>query len=253
VRSHPFLEAELRARALIVAPHPDDEALGCGGLVALKRALGAEVSLVFMTDGVGSHKDLIDCKELREQRRQEAQNAARILDVPHPCVHFFDYEDGHLGESFAEAEQRLAALVDRLRPEQIFVPIGRQEHPDHVMAGKIGHAVVTSLRPTQTLTVFEYPIWFMRHWPWVSCEGDCAQELIESSLCARMGGLYLTLFGTRVDIRPVLDRKRAALAAHVSQMERRNGDPRWNTLGDLCQGDFLATFFHGHEVFHRVP
>ncbi len=46
---------ELMVPTVVVAPHPDDETLGCGVLIAAKRRLGAEVAVVFLTDGAASH------------------------------------------------------------------------------------------------------------------------------------------------------------------------------------------------------
>lgn len=251
-RSRPFTAWEISASAIVVAPHPDDEVLGCGGVVALKRSHGALVNLVFMTDGAASHGTFVDHQELRLQRQVESKNAARVLNVPEAHLHYFDYPDGHLATCERTASTRLEALIKAQGATQIFIPIQHQEHPDHAAASRIGHTVAQSLGVSQPLAIFEYPIWFMRHWPWVSCAGEVAQELFENSVTARFGLTYLTMFNRHVDIHGVLDRKHAALEAHISQMQHRNDDPRWTTLGDVCRGDFLAAFFNRHEVFHQV-
>ena len=76
-----LLDDEQIARPVVVlAPHPDDETLGCGGLIALKRSLGAPVRVIFMTDGAGSHSG-VDRPALTATRKEEASAACNVLGV----------------------------------------------------------------------------------------------------------------------------------------------------------------------------
>lgn len=244
-------DEELRASALVVAPHPDDETLGCGGTVALKRRHGAQVTVVFMTDGSGSHSALLDRETLRLQRQQEGRAACQALGVDSGDVFFFDYCDGALSASEEAAQSRLAALIEERRPAQLFVPFQIGEHVDHSASGRIGLRAA-SAGDGHSVVVFEYPIWFMRHWPWVSLGDTEATGLFRTSAQARFGAQFLSSFRVRVDVATVIENKRRALAAHVSQVERRQGDPRWHTLADVCDGEFLEFFLSGSESFRRV-
>ncbi|MBV6425178.1 MAG: 1D-myo-inositol 2-acetamido-2-deoxy-alpha-D-glucopyranoside deacetylase [Steroidobacteraceae bacterium] len=92
------------ARILVVAPHPDDESLCCGGLIATARRAGAEVSIVWITSGGGFRLDAMvvqkkarpkhaDMRALARRRIDEAQNAAEVLDVAPEDRFFLGYPD----------------------------------------------------------------------------------------------------------------------------------------------------------------
>ena len=65
---------------LVVAAHPDDEVLGCGGYIATRTKAGDEVSVIFLSDGVTSREES-EQKPLIEARREAAKSAAKILGV----------------------------------------------------------------------------------------------------------------------------------------------------------------------------
>ncbi|BCW94630.1 MAG: hypothetical protein KatS3mg018_0112 [Fimbriimonadales bacterium] len=101
---HPALPA-LRPddRLLIIAPHPDDEALGCGGLIATAAAQGIPVRVVYLTSGDGftvaaaltarSTPDPAECLQLGEQRAQEARRGLETLGLSAPDAVFLGYPD----------------------------------------------------------------------------------------------------------------------------------------------------------------
>jgi len=89
---------------LIVAPHPDDESLCCGGLIYMARAVGAKVSIVWITSGDAFRWDAmrlnrelfppaVSYLSLARQRTDEAREAARILNVDHDSIYFLGYPD----------------------------------------------------------------------------------------------------------------------------------------------------------------
>lgn len=81
-------DSKLCASAIVFSPLPDDETLGCGDTIIRKRKLGAEVSIIVMTDGRKSHPGLISGDELRSLRRSEALEAGRMLGVTDDDVIF---------------------------------------------------------------------------------------------------------------------------------------------------------------------
>ncbi len=105
----------LRRKLLVVVPHPDDETLGCGGLIALARQAGIAVNVVLVTDGGASHPHSVKWPRgrLASQRLTEFREALHVLGV--------DAEAVALGLPDAETEtlpQRAIELaIERLRDE----------------------------------------------------------------------------------------------------------------------------------------
>jgi LmbE family N-acetylglucosaminyl deacetylase len=237
---------------MVFAPHPDDETLGCGGTLLLKRRLKARVELVVLTDGAGSHPGLLSRDEMRALRAREVMEAAGLLGIGAPSVHLLGLPDGALAEHREEAVSRIIALLEEHRPEQLFVPYGPGEPRDHGAACAIVHEAAR--RVGRPVTVFEYPIWAWRYWPYVNRGGSPWSPWTWLWGCASTGRglLRFTGFRTVVPIQDVVEGKQAALARHASQVERWNGSPEWKTLRDVDGGEFLDCFFSGIELYRRI-
>ena len=123
--------------ALILAPHPDDESLGCGGTIAQLRALGYDVHVVFMSDGTQSdpNSKAYPADLLCDLRESEAREALRILMVDPEACTFLRYRDRQVPSidtpDFGKATMTLTSLLDRLKPSTLFMPWRRDPHPDH--------------------------------------------------------------------------------------------------------------------------
>jgi LmbE family N-acetylglucosaminyl deacetylase len=247
-----FDEDALRRPAMVFAPHPDDETLGCGGTILQKRRAGAVVRLAFLTDGSSSHLDLISREELTVVRAREALGAAKVLGVEAEDVFMLGFPDGALRSCREAAVSRVAELLRRHRPEQLFVPYARGEHRDHVSTNHIVREAVA--RVGLPVTLLEYAVWAWRHWPMVSLgrKRPRPRSVLEGVASTRLGLRMVAEFRTKVPIRDVLGQKRAALALHASQMERRNAEPRWHTLQEVDGGEFLPCFFEDYEFYRRI-
>lgn len=123
-------------RVVVLAPHMDDETIGCGGSLARHVSKGAQIDVVFLTDGRrgGSSGDRRAEQELIQVRRREAQAALQILGVQH--LHCLDLVDGEL-QSEPAAVARLRELLLATRPELIYLPCFLEEHPDHRAASQL--------------------------------------------------------------------------------------------------------------------
>jgi LmbE family N-acetylglucosaminyl deacetylase len=250
--------AELRRRALVFSPHPDDESLGCGGIILKKKALGATVRLVHMTDGsAATHGNLISKEELGVVRRQEALNAACVLGVDPDEIHFLEYKDGRLAQYFDSATDRVTEILRNELPQEVFVPCRAEpvyQAADHVATTQIVLAALA--RFGRRITVWEYPIWFWLHWPWVGI-GQGRLPIISTGAVLR--NTFNALFGAHllmnlryyVDITEVLQEKRIAIRQHRSQIERLFPCPEWLVLGDIAGGEFLGRFHETCEFFGR--
>lgn len=239
------------ARAIVFAPHQDDETLGCGGTIILKRQAGTPVTLVFMTDGTTSHRRFMDAEELRLLRREEALAAADVLGIAPTEVHFLDFADGELGNFHDAAVRRVVELVNDHRPAEVFVPYRADGTPDH----EATYRVVTEALSQMNLPVriCEYPVWFWNQWPWVPLQLGCNRDTLKSLRQILRGGFGMKTYRTfrsGVFVGDVLDRKRRALAQHRSQMTKLRPGVAWPILSEISGGGFLQCFFQEYEVFH---
>jgi LmbE family N-acetylglucosaminyl deacetylase len=159
----PSVEAQtvlLGARRLIVvSPHPDDEVLGCGGLMQAALAQGCAVQVVSVTDGEACYPDhpRWPVARLRDARRRELATAMQALGMDASHVTALGLPDGYV----ARHELDLAAyLAARLLPGDVVVaPWVHDAHPDHEAAGRAACAAARSCGAR----ALQYPVWAW-HW-----------------------------------------------------------------------------------------
>ncbi|HEX5715938.1 MAG TPA: PIG-L family deacetylase [Thermoanaerobaculia bacterium] len=131
-------------RVLIVAPHYDDEVLGCGGLLAQLSASGSVVRVLFLTDGSGGAEEIEDRDAYRERRRQEAEEAVRTLGAE--GCDSLGIPDGALGRHLREAEQGLRVALLSQRPDLLLIPHPLEVTRDHQAAFAAVHRLLAPVR-----------------------------------------------------------------------------------------------------------
>jgi LmbE family N-acetylglucosaminyl deacetylase len=148
---------------VVFAPHPDDETLGCGGLLALMARNGPSPHVVFLTDGAASHPlhSAVSPGELGALRRTEAREATALLGIESNRVRFLDARDGMLGKMEPEERDRLirqiVTILRDLQPDAILLPCRSDGSSEHNAAFlHICRALEESGRHPR---VFEYPVW----------------------------------------------------------------------------------------------
>lgn len=241
-------ENELKCSAVIFSPHPDDETLGCGGTIIKKKQVGSNVTIVFMTDGCRSHPYLISEDTLKYIRKMEALAAVQTLGVEQNNVTFLEFKDRSLWENREVATGKVIEILLHHKPDEIFIPYYRETPSDHWATNKI---VVSALQKfKKKITVYEYPIWFWNHWPWVITPLRFHLDTVRVLKNIFFSNLHLFLdFRLSVVIDDILELKRTALNEYKSQMTRFIPDHRWITLNDVANGKFLNCFFQSHEIF----
>ena len=218
---------------VVLSPHPDDESLGVGGLIAAARAERQRVDVVILTDGSGSHPRSVAYPrdKLVALRRVEAERAAERLGVPLDRLAHLGLPDTQApseGPAFERAVERIVAIVDDAGAQSLFVSWGRDPHCDHEAADRIARAV-RARRPHVKL--WSYPIWGWFRDPEVEIDEPPPQ-------------------GARIDISAWLPAKRAAIAAHASQMtDLIDDDPEGFRFGERT----LAPFLGAYEYLFEVP
>ena len=200
---------------LVVAPHPDDESLGCGGLIMKATRLGGKVHVVIVTDGAKSHPQSRTHPQdrLRRLRRDEALEAAASLGVPADRVSFLDVPDGHAphyGKAAHALGQRLASLAREVGAKIILTSWNYDTHPDHVAAYKYASTAAHEVGAM----LFSYPVW-----AWTMPSDTVVPNL--------------RLQGFSIDIEHEMAMKRAAVMKHRSQTSSMIADdPTGFTLSD---------------------
>ncbi len=113
---------------LVLAPHPDDEVIGCGGLVAWHRERGQPVTVAIMTDGSLGDRARARGPEYAEERRRETLAAGE--KVGGFSAEFLAFPDGGLA-GHPEAADSIADLLARVKPATVAFPSPFELHPDH--------------------------------------------------------------------------------------------------------------------------
>src|SRR6266498_743171 len=116
---------------LVIAPHPDDETIGCGGAVRRHARQGDRVSAVFLTSGELGLKEL-PREKAWAVREEEAKVAANILGIRQ--LHFLRLPDWFVGDSLKGGVRLLRPLLVAEEPQLIYVPHEAEWHPDHQAA-----------------------------------------------------------------------------------------------------------------------
>lgn len=126
---------------LVLAPHPDDAELGCGGTLLLLKAQGWRVGVLDLTDGEPTPHGS------PEIRRRETDAATAVLGL--------DYR-GNLGlpnrrlVNDLASRAALAGALRQLRPRTLLVPYWEDSHPDHVAASALADAARFWAKLTKT-------------------------------------------------------------------------------------------------------
>jgi len=210
-------------RLVLVAPHPDDEVLGCGGLLASLGDWAGELLLVSVTDGEASHpgSSRWTRERLREVRPQESREALARLGLDLSRLHWrrLGMADGQVAAAPLDT-----ALRGLLRPGDRLLSTWRRDgHPDHEQVGLACAAAATACGARHC----EVPIWA---WHWAA-PGDPRLPWARArrlDLDARARG-----------------RKRRAIAAHASQLQ---ADPT-RGAGPILGPHLLETLSQPFEVY----
>ena len=213
---------------VVVAPHPDDESLGCGGLMAEARARGREVRVVIVSDGCGSHTHsaLYPPAKLRDLRETETVDAVGILGVFQESVTFLRLPDAGVpsaGPIAEAAAARIAAIARDADAGAVCVTWGHDPHCDHQAAAAIVRLARAHLGP---IRIFAYPVW-----GWTLPEGT------------EVGPAPT---GLRLDVGAHRAAKTAAIGAHRSQTTDLISD---DLTGFRLEPAMVARFTGPYEIF----
>lgn len=245
-------ERSARASCLVLAPHPDDETIGCGATIARKRAASSPVRVLVAADGRSSHRSaVIGPDELARRRGGEVVAACAALGVAEADVVQLGFHDDTLGSNQDQLAAAIAAQLDGMAPDEVLVASGRDWHPDHrALRRALDLALAGRARAPRVL---EYPVWFWVHGPWDADPGGPWATLRPRPFLRGLVDLRRrSPLAEVVATAGFLDTKHRALRAHESQIRNLTGEPGWAVLEDA----FLSAFFLPYEVtfpHHAAP
>lgn len=198
-------------RALIFAPHPDDEVLGCGGTMARLADLGCEVHVVIVTRGIPPRFDPAAVEAVREEARAAHRllNVADTLYLDLPAAAVDRVPHSVLNTAIADA-------VARVRPNMLFLPFIGDVHLDHQLIFTSG---MVAARPTTAnfpARVYAYETLSETNWyaPYVT------------------PSFTPNIF---IDITSTIERKLSAFACYASQMRPFPNERSVEALGALAR------------------
>jgi LmbE family N-acetylglucosaminyl deacetylase len=232
--------------------HPDDEAIFTGGTMCRLAEIGCRTVLVVATSGeLGARPANAPVADLAGRRRRETDASCRVLGVDQ--VEFLGYRDSgipgdpanHAPGAFfaadlAAAAGRLAEILERCGATDLVVydAGGIYGHPDHVQVHRVG---VEAARLAAVGTIYQATV-DREYLHFVDT------HLVEHAHDPEVGpptiGVPSVMVTTMVDVRRHLDRKRAAIAAHASQVPE-------TVLDDVVPHASFADVY-GYEWYVRL-
>ncbi len=198
-------------RALVIAPHADDDVIGCAGTLDVLREGGCEIAVLLLTDSSGGDEPVDDPAAYAATRRAEAVAGLAVLGIDE--LAFGDLPDGRLADHVDAAADAIAGALLRHRPELVLAISPLESTADHRAAFAALHRVLSPLRGGTELD---------------DAVRDCRILLYDINHPGYPDVL--------VDVSDRMDRIEAAIRAHASQLERHNyleaalGMRRYRTL-----------------------
>ena len=156
-------QLELSENTVIIAPHPDDEVIGCAGLIQALVERGTPPHVIILTGGEGSHRGCCDISadEIIEARHQLTIKAAITLGLPLSNIHCLEYPDGGIDIAHTETE-KLKILLEELSPKALFLPHNGEGWNDHVRVA----GIVKELIKEHSVKIYEYCVWMWYYNVW---------------------------------------------------------------------------------------
>lgn len=222
-----------RQRVVVVAPHPDDETLGCGGAISLLCAKGYDVKVLVVSDGTMSHPNSqqYPAPALQSLRERETIAALAILGIEdRSLITFLGLKDSAVptitSPTFQAAKVLCQDYLKQTLPDTIFLPWRADPHPDHRATWQLIQAAILSLGISPQ--IIEYPIW----------DWDIHQQKKLPDLDR--------ISGWRLNIDKVSAQKQQAIAAYKSQLGQAIED---DPDGFCLTPEMLTNFTRSWEVY----
>ncbi len=241
-------------RILVLAPHQDDETLGCGGRIIQLQKAGAEVTVVYTTDGRLANCQFMESEEVVLTRKAEAIAACDVLGIPEENVVFLGFHDASLSAQIDAVAKELMGVILQCQPTEIYFPYSHDFHPDHEATTQAAMKALESYHPPYS--TFEYLVWGIYHLPWITLPTGRDQKklVIKNTLKLLFGWKVKNAYKHAVytEISEEKSQKWEALMKHRSQVSRLVDNDQWLVLDDVANGSWIKQFQGDHEVYRKT-
>ncbi len=201
----------LATKLFVIAAHPDDDVIGCGGTISHVARSGGSVGVAYLTDGSRSHPGSRSHspEDIRDLRESEAIASLAVFGVT-SRPEFFRLPDGELStlsrDVRLQTARRLAGLIVGFSPDLILAPWRRDPHADHHVASEIAR---------EASLLAEYQGDFATYEVWLPIRGDAGDHPMPEE----GRGIRIAIDATGMEA------KRRAILAHRSQTTDLIDDP----------------------------
>ncbi len=142
-------------KILAVAPHPDDEVLGCGGTLRKHVLAGDNVQVLYLTDGGAGRKFNESPEVVIQSRKKEAREAAKCLGIHQ--LFWMNEPDGGLAVN-PHTLEAIHEILYAVQPDVLYIPHSQDAHPDHRNAYQLVQDAVCTLKIPRP-ALYAYEIW----------------------------------------------------------------------------------------------
>lgn len=204
---------------LVLAPHMDDETIGCGGAIIAHVKNGASVHVLFLTDGAKGFEphalQAMTDQERQETRVRESEAACQVMGVTK--THYLNLPDGQ-SQATPEAVAQFGEILKQVQPDLLYLPFLTDTHHDHRVCNALLFAASRNHPELDRLLVNCFEVWTPLHPNHI------------------------------VDITADMEQKMAALACYVSQLDMNNylssvqGLNAYRAIANRSQG-FAEAFY----------
>ncbi len=135
-------------KILILAPHPDDEIMGCGGIMCIYNKRDVQIHIIYLTDGrYGISQDETDI------RKKESYKLKNIF--PSLTQYFLNFEDSKLSVNINEVSEKIKKIINKINPEIIFTPWILDHHLDHIITSVVLSNILKDFKKNTLVSFYE--------------------------------------------------------------------------------------------------
>lgn len=180
---------EVNGKVLIIAPHPDDEVIGCAGLIQQVLKQGKQLYICILSGGEASLRDYsnISEEEIKKQRLSLTKKITTQLGLSADQLILLNFPDGNIHKKFPDFHI-LQQIIQQIKPDEIFVPHQKGEGwSDHIETGNMIKDIIKGT----TIRLYEYCVWFWYYNVWkIDWKNACLVRMTSTEHQNKLKAIY---------------------------------------------------------------